>query len=183
MKYSSIILEDTANGDGVGVSLFIQGCSHHCPGCFNPESWDFDADCPEFDQATIETIFNQLEKPYINHLSILGGEPLEPENLYILFNFLDLVKYKFPDKKIWLWTGYTWEMLQEAILLTTKNNRWLEYSRSHYLEYILESVDFLVDGPFIQEEKDLTLVWRGSRNQRIIKCAESMKARQLILVE
>lgn len=167
MKYRSVILEDIANGNGVGVSLFIQGCSHHCPGCFNPESWDFDdADCPEFDSIIANTIIAQLNKPYINHLSILGGEPLEPRNLFPLACFIKQVKDNCPDKEIWLWTGCVWEILQETIRIT---------DRAGYLEYILKNVDYLIDGPFIQEQKDLALQWRGSRNQRIIKSAESMK--------
>lgn len=173
MKYNAIVLEDIANGDGVGVSLYVQGCPHHCPGCFNPETWDFDsANCFEFDSVAVNTIIARLNKPYVNHLSILGGVPLESRNLFSLACFIKQVKDNCPDKEIWLWTGYTWEILQE-IIQTTNN--------TGYLEYILRNVDYLIDGPYIQEQKDLTLKWRGSRNQRIIKSAESVRANRLIL--
>lgn len=165
MRYSSILTDDVANGDGVGVSLYLQGCSHRCLGCFNPETWDFNSGL-EFDTKVEQKILGCLSKPQINHLSILGGEPLEKENWYPLSCFIQKVRYSFPHIKIWLWTGFTWEGLQEII-------RTFDYVK--YLEYILENVDYIIDGPFIQEKKDLTLLWRGSSNQRIIESSRSIK--------
>lgn len=156
---------DVANGNGIGVSLYTQGCSHRCAHCFNPETWDFEGG-QEFTQETQNTILDLLDQSYVDHFSILGGEPLEPQNTYPLACLISKIKSEHPHIKIWLWTGYTWETLQETIRTT---------DRAKYLEYILENIDYLIDGPFIQEQKDLTLSWRGSRNQRIIKSAESMK--------
>ena len=169
MRYSSIVIEDIANGDGVGVSLYTQGCPHHCPGCFNPETWDFDGG-RELDEPIIETILYYLGKPYINHFSILGGEPLISKNLFPLSCLINKVRDCMPHLKIWLWSGYTIEELLERA------------KTEHYLRFILEHIDFLVDGRFIQEQQDLTLKWRGSANQRIISCAESMKQNQLIVI-
>lgn len=171
MKYNAIVLEDIANGDGVGVSLYVQGCPHHCSGCFNPETWDYNLG-REFTLQEEEEIFRCLDKPYISHFSILGGEPLESHNIYALSRLINKIKRSYPHIKIWIWTGYTWRFLQNEIC-RAKNAK--------YLEYILKNTDYLIDGPFIQEEKDLTLKWRGSRNQRIIKSAESMRANRLIL--
>ena len=174
MRYNAVAFDDIANGRGVGVSLYLQGCSHFCPGCFNPETWDFDGG-EEFNTEVEKEILNHLGKPHINHLSILGGEPLAPCNLYKLSCFINKVNTIYPHITIWLWTGYTWENL----ILRTKNGM----SGVGYLKYILKNVDYLIDGPYIQEQKDLALSWRGSRNQRIIKSAESMRVNSLIIEE
>lgn len=165
MRYSYIIPTDIANGVGVGVSLYVQGCSHHCLGCFNPETWDYEGG-KEYTEETQETLLHYLSKPFINHLSILGGEPLDPKNVKTIEELIIKTKDSYPHIKIWLWTGYTWNQLQEII----KTN-----DQTCSLKSILKTVDYLIDGPFIQEEKDLTLSWRGSRNQRIIKSAETIK--------
>ena len=148
MYYSGLKKTDIANGSGVRVSLFVSGCRNHCPGCFQPETWDFDYGEP-FTEKTENEIMKALNHPWIQGLSILGGDPMEPENQAALLPFLRRVKETMPDKDIWIYTGYTPE----------------KYGMSPLLSY----ADVVVDGPFIEAEKDLSLAFRGSRNQRIIR--------------
>lgn len=146
MRYGKINKTDIANGPGVRVSLFVSGCRNHCKGCFNPETWTFDYG-EAFTLRTVDEILKALDKPYISGLSILGGEPFEPENVGTVFDLCRQVKSRFPDKTIWIYTGYLYEKL-EPILNDT--------------------IDALVDGPFIEAYKDITLKFKGSKNQRII---------------
>ena len=147
MNYGEIILNDIANGPGVRVSLFVSGCRNHCKGCFQPETWDFSFGKP-FTKEIEDGIIAALRPSWIQGLSILGGEPMEPENQEVLVPFLGRVKTELPDKDIWLYSGYKYEALLGSKLLPL--------------------VDVLVDGPFIEAEKDISLSFRGSRNQRII---------------
>lgn len=158
MRYAAIRPIDVSNGEGIGVALFVQGCSIHCKGCFQPETWDFNGG-QEFTQETKEKIFNYLRQPGITRFTILGGEPLEWCNLFELSKLINQVREKFPHIKIWLYSGYTAEQLAERIR---------EQPKIHYLKYILNNIDVLIDGPFIEEEKDLGLKWCGSRNQQVI---------------
>ena len=151
MNYGDIKYPDIANGPGVRVSLFVSGCTHHCKGCFQPETWDFDYGQP-FDQEAEDLIFRYLDSPYVAGLSLLGGEPFEPENCQVLADFVQRVKDLFPDKTVWAYSGYLFEEL-------------LQRPDSCGL---LALVDILVDGEFVEEEKDITLVFRGSANQRLI---------------
>ena len=154
MKYATIKDNDIANGPGVGVSVFLQGCERHCEGCFNPETWDFEGG-QEFTQDTLRHIINALTANGIKrHLSILGGEPLHPNNLFLTQLIISTVKQELPETKIYIWTGYTIEELRK--------------STSKALQYILSTADVLIDGPYIEAERDITLPMRGSRNQRII---------------
>ena len=154
MKYATIKDNDIANGPGVGVSVFLQGCERHCEGCFNPETWDFEGG-QEFTQDTLKHIINALTANGIKrHLSILGGEPLHPNNLFLTQLIISTVKQELPETKIYIWTGYTIEELRK--------------SSSKALQYILSTADVLIDGPYIEAERDITLPMRGSRNQRII---------------
>ncbi len=164
MNYGEIKKCDIANGIGVRVSLFVSGCTHHCRGCFNPETWDFHYGRP-FLPETEELILSLLEPPYISGLTLLGGEPLEYANQAVLAPFLKKVKDMFPEKTIWCYTGYLFE---EDVL-----NRMLpswEYTRD-----ILDCLDVLVDGPFLEKEKNISLRFRGSDNQRIIDVKRSLK--------
>lgn len=147
MNYASINKTDIANGPGVRVSLFVSGCRHHCPGCFNQSAWDFNYGIG-FSKDTVNEILEAMGRNYISGLTILGGEPFEPENLSLVRELCQTVKERYPDKTIWVYTG----LLYEDIEKTT----------------VMQFVDVLVDGPFIQSQKDLTLCFRGSRNQRII---------------
>ena len=147
MNYAEIKKVDIANGPGVRVSLFVSGCRNHCKGCFKPETWDFDYGRP-FTRATEDEIIEALRPSWIQGLSILGGEPTEEENAAVLIPFLKRVRAVLPDKDIWLYSGYTYEVLRDKEILTL--------------------ADVLVDGPFLLEQKDAGLAFRGSRNQRII---------------
>ena len=170
MNYATIKNCDIANGKGIRVSLFVSGCNHHCLGCFNKEAWDFEYGQP-FTKNTIDYIVGLLKHDYINGLSVLGGEPLDPMNIIRVCELLFYVKNIFRDSKtIWLYTGYTWEELMERahIELMTKAT--------------LEKIDVLVDGRFIEAEKDISLLFRGSRNQRIIDCKESLKTEGEIIL-
>lgn len=147
MNYGKIKKNDIANGPGVRVSLFVSGCRNHCPGCFNPETWDFGYGEP-FTKKTEKEIIKALRPSWIQGLSILGGDPMEPENHKALLPLLKRIRITCPGKDVWLYTGYTYEQIRDSEIL-----KW---------------VDVLVDGPFIEAEKDISLAFRGSRNQRII---------------
>lgn len=155
MRYATLKLNDIANCPGVGVSFFTQGCPHKCHGCFNPETWDFDGGI-EFTQQTLSTILEGLIANGIQRgLNILGGEPLCPENTFLVDMIITTVKQQLPQTKIYIWSGYTYEELQELAPLDT------------HLQHILKSADFLIDGRYVHEQRDITLKMRGSRNQNI----------------
>ena len=153
MNYLKIDKNDYVNGKGLCVSLFVSGCPHHCKGCFNPESWDYNAGT-EFSEKAVQEILMAIEDHGIKrNFSILGGEPLAPSNRRKVGYIVTKVREQYPDITIFLWTGYKYEDL---------------LAEDNYLvNYILKKIDVLIDGPFIEEEKDLTLDLRGSRNQKI----------------
>ena len=153
---------DIADGLGIRVSLFVSGCRNHCKGCFNECTWDFSYGKP-FDSATEEKIIELLRPSYIAGFSLLGGDPFEEENQQALAPFLEKIKSVYPKKDIWCWTGYVLE-----------SDLFPDYGRRHteFTNEILRSIDVLVDGPFIEEKKDLQLAFRGSSNQRVIKMKE-----------
>lgn len=154
MRYAGLIKNDLAAAPGVCVSFFVQGCPFRCPGCHNPESWDFEGGM-EFSTKTLNDILTSLSANGIERpLCIMGGEPLCEENLFLTALIIKEVREYNPNLKIYLWTGYYIEDLKAK-----ENNK---------IDYILNNIDCLIDGPFIQEERDLTLQMRGSRNQRII---------------
>ena len=158
MNYGNIKECDIADGPGVRVSLFVSGCRHHCKGCFNKETWDFDYGMP-YTKETEDEIIRLLAPSYIQGLTLLGGEPFEPENQEELAGLLKRVRETYPDKDIGCYTGYLYDVdLPEGGRVHTE-----------VTEEMLSYIDVLVDGEFIEEEKDVTLVFRGSRNQRIIE--------------
>ena len=158
MNYGNIKECDIADGPGVRVSLFVSGCRHHCKGCFNKETWDFGYGKP-YTKETEDVIIRLLAPSYIQGLTLLGGEPFEPENQEELAGLLKRVRETYPDKDIWCYTGYLYDVdLPEGGKVYTE-----------VTEEMLSYIDVLVDGEFIEEEKDVTLVFRGSRNQRIIE--------------
>ena len=158
MNYGNIKECDIADGPGVRASLFVSGCRHHCKGCFNKETWDFDYGMP-YTKETEDEIIRLLAPSYIQGLTLLGGEPFEPENQKELAGLLKRVRETYPDKDIWCYTGYLYDVdLPEGGRVHTE-----------VTEEMLSYIDVLVDGEFIEEEKDVTLVFRGSRNQRIIE--------------
>lgn len=170
MNYATIKNCDIANGPGVRVSLFVSGCTHRCPGCFNEVAWDFEYGEP-FTEQTIEMILDMLKPDYIKGLTLLGGEPFEPQNQPDIVKLLRRVRQTYPQKSIWAFSGYLFDRDILAGRLgpmeTTKE----------YLSYL----DVLVDGPFIQAQKDLSLRFRGSRNQRLIDVPESLRRGETVL--
>lgn len=172
MNYAQIKTCDIANGIGVRTTLFVSGCRHACPGCFNEVAWDFDAGQP-FTHEVEDQIIASLQVPYVNGLSVLGGEPLEPQNQAAIAPFLKRVRTEAPDKDVWLWTGFTWEQVMG------NGSR----VRTACIDGILDNVDVLVDGPFVEALKDMTLRFRGSSNQRIIDVDSSRKAGKIVLWE
>ena len=166
MNYAQLRPIDVANGPGVRVSLFVSGCTHACPGCFNPEAWDFGYGQP-FTGDTAEQVLAALAKPYVKGFSLLGGEPFHPQNQKPVLDLVVQVRARFPDKDIWCYTGY----LYEDILA----GRVGEYGRA-----LLEGLDVLVDGPFVEARKDLTLRFRGSANQRLIDVPASLQRGQVV---
>lgn len=166
MNYCNIKRRDIADGIGVRVTLFVSGCTHHCKGCFQPETWDFSYGKP-FDEAAAELIFSELEQSFVNGLTLLGGEPFEPENQRGLLPLLRAVKERFPDKTVWAYSGYTWEEL-------TGTSR----ARCEATDELLSLIDVLVDGEFMEELRDITLRFRGSGNQRLLDVPKSLASGQ-----
>ena len=157
MNYASTRTCDIANGEGVRVSLFVSGCTHHCKGCFNPDTWDFMAGRP-WTVAAQEEVLAACEKDWIQGLSLLGGEPFEPVNQRALVPLLRAFRARFPKKDVWAWTGCVYE--RELL----KESPW----RCEVTDEMLSLIDTLVDGPFIEAQKNITLRFRGSSNQRIL---------------
>ena len=170
MNYATIKNFDIANGPGVRVSLFVSGCTHHCKGCFNEVAWDFDYGQP-FTQETIDSILEMLNPAYVKGITLLGGEPFEPQNQPALVDLLRQIKAKYPDKSIWSFSGY---LFDKDILPGRLGDPAIT---REFLSYL----DVLVDGRFVEEKKDLTLRFRGSSNQRIIDVPASLAAGEVIL--
>ncbi len=160
MNYAVIKSHDVANGPGVRVSLFVSGCPHRCPGCFNEETWDYQYGAP-CTAKTEEEILSALAPSYIKGFSLLGGEPFVPEHQKALLPLMKKIKETMPQKTVWAYSGYTWETLPDKTLLPF--------------------LDVLVDGPFIEAEKDLNLRFRGSGNQRLIDVQKSMQQGEVVL--
>lgn len=167
MNYADIRPIDVANGPGIRASLFVSGCPHRCQGCFNPETWDFAYGTP-FGPERVEAVLAHLSKPYVKGLSLLGGEPLAPQNQQAVLALLQRVRERFPEKDVWCYTGYLFESLLAGQVG--------EYDRP-----LLEALDVLVDGPFVLAQKSLSLRFRGSENQRLIDVPASLKAGGVVL--
>ena len=170
MYYGSIKPCDIANGTGVRVTLFVSGCTHRCKGCFQPQTWDFRYGQP-FTAETEEALLEALDRPYISGLTLLGGEPFEPENQRALLPFLRRVRERFPEKDIWCYTGY----LFDAQLLAQSR------ARCECTDEMLRLIDVLVDGRFVEEEKDISLAFKGSANQRIIDVKRSLDEGRVVI--
>ena len=168
MYYGNLKKCDIANGIGVRVTLFVSGCTNHCPDCFQPQTWDFHFGRP-FTADTEREIFAELDKPYVNGLTVLGGEPFEPENQRELLPFVRNFKALYPAKTVWCYSGYTWEQL------TGKEP---SPARCEVTDELLALLDVLVDGRFVQAEHDISLRFRGSRNQRLLDVPKSLAAGQ-----
>lgn len=162
MHYHNITKDDMLNGDGLRVVLWVAGCAHACPGCHNPETWEADSGIP-FDQAAKDELFAELEKGYISGVTLSGGDPLFPGNRETVGALCREIRQRFPDKTIWMYTGYRWEQISELA--------------------ILDTVDVLVDGRFEQALADTALHWRGSANQRLIDVQRTRAAHEIILLD
>lgn len=170
MHYGNIKNCDIADGPGVRVSLFVSGCTNHCENCFQPETWDFDYG-KEFTSETEDELLKLLSPSYIAGLTVLGGEPFEPSNQRALLPFLKRVRETFPSKTIWIYSGFTFEQL------LNRN----EHCSCEATREILSICDVLVDGRFINSLKDITLLFRGSSNQRLIDLKETLKTDKIKL--
>ena len=172
MSYCEIKPYDIANGTGVRVSLFVAGCTHHCPGCFNPETWDFNAGAA-FDETVLDKIIKSLEPDYINGLTLLGGEPFEKVNQRGLLPLIRKVKQLYPQKTIWSFTGFIYDRD-----LIPGGRAYCEVT-----DEILDSLEVLVDGPFVEVRKDISLKFRGSSNQRLIDMPATRQKGEVVLWE
>lgn len=170
MKYGTIKKCDIANGPGVRISIFVSGCRHHCKGCFQPETWDFNYG-NEFTQETEKEILDALEPYYIKGLTVLGGEPFEPENQRVLVKFLKDIRSRYPNKTIWCYTGYT---LEDLLAQHGK-------ARCEVTDEMCGYIDVLVDGEFVLDKKDISLKFRGSSNQRLICMPETLKTGMVVM--
>ena len=211
MRYSSMRNLDISNGEGVGVSLFVQGCPFHCKNCFNSETWNFNGG-KEWTEKTKNKFMELIDRPYIKRISILGGEPLAEQNLDGVLSLIKEIREKypisqnlnsenigksivledknskeirisFPEKTIWLYTGFRWSQIIAKIHQPTFPDEKFEHDRNIHKkrQKIISLCNIVVDGEYIDEQKDLTLKWRGSKNQRVIDVKESLKQGKVVL--
>ena len=162
MRYNQIRKMDIADGPGVRVSIFFQGCAFHCKNCFNSETWDFNGG-KEFTTETIDKVLDLCSEDYIKGLSILGGEPMHPVNIEGTYALARTFKEKYPNKTLWIWSGFLFEQLQN--------------------EEVLKYIDVLVDGQYVDELRDPRLKWKGSSNQRVIDVQKSLKQKKIVITE
>lgn len=172
MNYATIKWTDIANGEGVRVSLFVSGCTHRCKNCFNEVAWDFSYGEP-FGEAVQKKIIDALASEYIAGLSLLGGEPLEPQNQEALYPFVKRVREIYPRKTIWCYTGFIFD--EQSEILQEK------YKNTPYTKELLSMFDVLVDGPYVEECKDIRLKFRGSSNQRVIDLQKTLRQKEIVL--
>ena len=180
MNYLQITHEDVCNGDGLRVVLWLSGCSHHCYNCQNPQTWNPDSGIP-FDESAKQEIFNELSKDYISGITFSGGDPLHEQNLDEVLKLIKQIRISFPEKTIWLYTGYDFDLL---------NSKYNEYKYTPFAANadewltrweIISNVDVLIDGEYIDEQRDITLKWRGSSNQRVIDVKQSLTQNKVVL--
>lgn len=164
MRYHNITFPDMNNGDGLRVVLWLSGCSHKCEGCHNPQTWNVNSGIP-FDKEAEKELFDALDKPYISGLTLSGGDPLHENNLQNVLNLVNKIRLLSPEKTIWLYTGYTWE---QCLKHSTRKE-------------ILTKCDVLVDGEYMDSQRDITLKWRGSSNQRVIDILKTLKENKIVL--
>ncbi len=170
MHYGEIKNCDIANGEGVRVTLFVSGCTNHCENCFQPQTWDFAYGEP-FTEQTQETLLQMLKPAYINGLTLLGGEPMEPENQRALLPFIKKVRETYPEKTVWIFSGFTWEEL----------HREGSHPRCEVTDSLLSLADVLVDGRYVEALHDISLRFRGSSNQRLIDVQKTLKNGEIVL--
>lgn len=183
MRFASMRNLDISNGEGVGVSLFVQGCDRHCFNCFNPDTWDFNGG-KEWTEETKNKFMELINRPYIKRVSFLGGECLAEQNLDEVLKLVQEIRISFPEKTIWLYTGFCWNDIMcsfaglqaDYVVLDKKDIEAWEKRKK-----IISNVDILVDGEYIDEQKDLSLRFRGSKNQRVIDVKQSLAQNKIVL--
>lgn len=196
MRYSSMRNLDISNGEGVGVSLFVQGCPFHCKNCFNSDTWDFNGG-KEWTEETKNKFIELINRPYIKRVSFLGGECLAEQNLDEVLKLVKQIRNSYPDKTIWLYTGYhvfinyPESHRQHKVILSTRPNAstniiyddelFFKKKEDRKRSEIIFNIDVLVDGEYIDEQKDLSLKWRGSKNQRVIDVKQSLAQNKMVL--
>ena len=173
MNWAEIKTNDIANGEGVRTSLFVSGCRHHCKNCFNDIAWDFGYG-ELFTEETMEKIFDSIDHPWINGVTLLGGEPFEPENQRVLVPFLVMLREKFPDKTVWCYTGFT---IEQILGKSEPKSR----ATTDVSNEMLSLIDVLVDGPYVESLHDISLKFRGSSNQRVIDMEKSIESNKIVL--
>ena len=178
MNYGKIIYCDTANGIGCRTVLFVSGCTHHCKGCFNDMAWPFDYG-KEYTKETENKILESLKPDYIKGLSILGGEPMEPENQKEVWSLIKRVRKELPKKDIWVYSGYLWEELTGKVPSRCRHG----LADRIRLDNILQNIDVLVDGEFQEDKKNLMLEFRGSENQRVIDVKKTLETGEVVLMK
>ena len=176
MNYLGIDKTSINNGPGVRVVLWVSGCKLHCKGCQNPESWDFNAG-KAFDESAKNELFAMLSRPYIKGITISGGHPLENNNVEEIYLLIKEIKNKFPTKDIWLYTGYTWEQIFPTVCLDIFN------VNNMYRKSVVEMCDVVVDGAYVEEQRDITLKFCGSKNQRLIDVKETLKQNKIVTIQ
>lgn len=164
LNYHNITKDDMNNGDGLRVVLWVAGCGHHCEGCQNPQTWDANSGIP-FDDNAKRELFTELEKDYISGITFSGGDPFYYENRNEVFELIEEIKTRFPNKTVWVYTGYEWEQM------------------TFRAKYYFHQIDVVVDGKFVEELKDVNAPWVGSTNQRVIDVKKSMSKGKVILYE
>lgn len=180
MNYAQIRSMDISNGEGIGVSLFVQGCDFHCKNCFNSETWDFTKGY-EWNEKIQNKFLELVKKPFIQRVTILGGEPLHDKNVQFVLKLVHEMRVSTPSKTIWIYTGYTWEQIMNPVV--TDN---LDIEQDNILQMrkeVVSMANVLVDGRYVDELRNVTLHWCGSSNQRVINVQESLKQNKVVLWE
>lgn len=180
IRYASIRSMDVSNGENVGVALFVQGCpfNPHCKNCFNPNTWDFNGG-KEWTKQKEKEFLELVNRPYIKRISLLGGEPLADENLDSILKLVNKINVLFPKKTIWIYTGYTFEQIMNPIVTDDFNPE--RDNLINKRKEIVKQCDVLIDSRYIDELRDITLKWRGSRNQRVIDIQKSLETNSMVL--
>lgn len=181
MNYHNITTADMMNGEGLRVVLWLSGCSHRCKGCQNPQTWNVNSGIP-FDDLAREELFEKLSKNYISGITFSGGDPLHENNVNEVLDLIRKIKHKFPNKNIWLYTGYYWEEIFEPTF-TEQSKEWIvDYLKHNEIrKRIIALCDVLVDGRYVESVRDITAHWVGSTNQSVIDVQESLKENKIVL--
>lgn len=180
MRYAQIRSMDISNGEGVGVSLFVQGCPFQCKNCFNSDTWDFNGG-KEWTEKTKNKFMELIDRPYIKRVSFLGGECLAEQNLNNVLSLIKEIRISFPEKNIWLYTGFKWEDIMYSKMPHPPKHTPEEFLHWNQRKEIISLCNVVIDGEYIDEQRDMTLKWRGSSNQRVIDTKKSLERGKIVL--